>query len=50
MEALLDLFLEILSGFMENWDKLNTVTKKVLIAIIISTIITFLYWGLRGII
>lgn len=47
MEALLDLVLEILSGFMENWDKLNNITKKILLAIIISIIITYLYWRLR---
>lgn len=47
MEALLDLVLDILSGFMENWDKLNKITKKIVIAIIISIIITYLYWGFR---
>ncbi len=47
MAEFLDLVIDILSGFVENWDKLNKIIKKIVIAVIISIIITYLYWGLR---
>lgn len=47
MAEFLDLIIDILSGFVENWDKLNKMTKKIVIAVTVSIIITSLYWGFR---
>ena len=47
MSEFLDLVIDILSGVLENWDKLNKITKKIVFAIIISIIIIYLYLGFR---